>query len=204
MTDLQLKLTNQEVNIVNYLQSKTETAWEELAQFAKNPTLVKKKTIQKAVSDIKRKYQLAGMNAPFNTKFTSLVETKPAAKLDQRLVQVKKTLGGNLVLATNQVHPAHADFVLDRNAHRVRTKFGIHILNNNEWDVFEYIHKNVGRVLTISELRDKVVFPQYGSKLPMRWFDAIMRIINNLRRGVPGLNKRLLTVKGDETSYLFQ
>jgi hypothetical protein len=59
-------------------------------------------------------------------------------------------------------------------------------------------------LIGISELRDKVVYPNYGAKLPARWFDAIMRIVNHMRRQVIGLDGRLLTVKGPETTYLFQ
>lgn len=99
---------------------------------------------------------------------------------------------------------AHADFVLDLNMKRVKTRTGFYKLNDNEWEVFKYLHANVGRIVTLSELRDKVVYPQWGSKTPARWFNSIMSIVNNIRRQVTGLDGRLLTVKGTETSYLFQ
>lgn len=198
-----LKLTEQEVKITHYLQTKNgdEVLWEELAQFSKEPQHVKKNTIQRTVSEIKRKYSLSGLPVPFNVSFKSLPVPAPIPPpVEQKLVWIQKA--AEPVKETR--HPAQIDFELDRNMKRVRTKYGYKLLNDSEWDVFKYIHANPGRVIPISELRDKVVFPQYGSKLPARWFDAIMRIINNLRRQVDGLGNRLLTVKSGETSYLFQ
>lgn len=222
--DSQVKLTEQETKVVDYLVPRTgkRVNWEELAQFAKDPQNVKIKTVKKTVSEIRRKYAAVGVAAPFNVNFGSLtqseekVEEKPTqtigeligAKLSQNLVQIKKTPDGNTVVVDSKNNtstlPVHVDFVLDRNTKRVKTKFGSHLLNDSEWEVFKYIHSNAGRIIAISELRDKVVFEHYGSKLPARWFDSIMRIINNMRRAIPGLERRLLTVKGVETSYLFQ
>jgi hypothetical protein len=144
----------------------------------------------------------------------NLLSAAPAPSKPQVLVQVKRTPADSVVAVppssnppSNPVAPApavHADFVIERNYKRIRTKFGSHNLNDSEWEVFKYFHANAGKLVPISELRDKVVYPQYGSKLPARWFDAIMRIVNNMRRAVPGLERRLLTVKGPETTYLFQ
>lgn len=140
----------------------------------------------------------------------NLLSSPPAPSKPQVLVQVKRIATDSVVAVpppSNPVAPApaaHTDFVIERNYKRVRTKFGSHNLNDSEWEVFKYFHTNAGKLIPISELRDKVVFPQYGSKLPARWFDAIMRIVNNMRRAVPGLDRRLLTVKGVETTYLFQ
>jgi len=146
-----------------------------------------------------------------------LIREKLGAEQPQILVQVKRKPSEKKMVVTPPspatvtppaptppTHVAHADFIMDRNTRRVRTKFGIHNLNDSEWEVFKYFHTNVGKLIPISEIRDKVVYPQWGSKLPARWFDAIMRIINNMRRAVTGLDRRLLTVKGVETSYLFQ
>lgn len=229
--DTQVKLTEQETKVVDYLVPRTgkQVYWEELAQFAKDPQSVKIKTVKKTVSEIRRKYAAVGVAEPFNVSFATLTQTEePKAEekpvqtigdlikeklgqnlnLSQNLVQIKKTPAGNTIVVdgknnTNQL-PAQVDFVLDRNTKRVKTKFGSHLLNDTEWEVFKYIHSNAGRIIAISELRDKVVFEHYGSKLPARWFDSIMRIINNMRRAIPGLERRLLTVKGVETSYLFQ
>lgn len=233
-----LKLSDQETKVINYLNGKSTAHWEELAQFAKDPHTVKLKTIKKTVSEIKRKYAEYGVPTPFNTVFSTLVSENKEVENDdtlinamnmlvntdgtvnasaladaQVLVPIKRTITTVLsapapapvsVPSVAQQHPAHADFFLDRAMKRVRTKLGNHNLNDNEWEMFKYFHSNVGKLIPISELRDKVVYPQWGSKTPARWFDSIMRIINNLRRQVPGLDRRLLTVKGIETSYLFQ
>jgi hypothetical protein len=98
-----------------------------------------------------------------------------------------------------------SEFRIDRNYKSVRTKYGNHLLNDREWDVFKYFYANVGRVIPQSELKEKVTFAQWGSKTPARWFNIIGGIIGRLRRQVPGLNNHLLTVKGVvETGYLFQ
>jgi hypothetical protein len=229
-----MKLTEQENKVVNYLCSKNggKVYWEELAQFAKDPQNVKRKTIQKTVSEIKRKFVQDNVPVPFQVEFALMIsdqeepETssvlqmvanpppattqkmvpyrRPVAAIATQPAIVATPINGNTTPNHTSVHPAHADFVLDRNTRRVRTRNGQYNLNDSEWQVFEYIHSNVGRLIPISELRDKVVYPQWGSKLPARWFDAIMRIINNLRRQVSGLDRRLLTVKNVETSYLFQ
>jgi hypothetical protein len=229
--DAQVKLSEQETKVVDYLvpRSNDTVNWEELAQFAKDPQNVKIKTVKKTVSEIKRKYVAAGVPVPFDVKFKSIppveeVKTEekpvqtigdlikeklgPSFNFSQNLVQIKRIPAGNTIVMDGKNNhttlAAHVDFVLDRNTKRVKTKFGSHLLNDSEWEVFKYIHSNAGRIIAISELRDKVVFEHYGSKLPARWFDSIMRIINNMRRAIPGLERRLLTVKGVETSYLFQ
>lgn len=208
-----VRLTAQEKAIHSYIVNKASRIiyLEELAQFAKDPQNVKCKTIQKTISEIKRKFKVAGQTDAFGNKlFASMAQetlqvTAPTPPV-QNLVKVKSTPGGNMVRVSgpSAVHPAQADFIIDRLTKSARTKYGNHRLNDSEWDVFKYLHENVGRLITLSELRDKVVYPQYGSKLPARWFDSIMRIVNNLRRQVVGLDKRLLTVKGTETTYLFQ
>lgn len=221
-----VKLTDQETRVIAFLTTKGDgpVHWEELAQFAKDPQTVKLKTIQKVISDLKRKYLQANVPFPYNGKFISLnapVKEAPKApqtigdlikekldlKKEQTLVQIKRTPAGTVVKvdASDGNKPmAHVDFVLDPNTRRVRTRYGFHLLNEREWDVMKYLHANVGRVIPISELRDKVVYEKYGSKLPPRWFDHIKAIIGNLRAQVTGLRDRILTVKGVETSYLFQ
>lgn len=218
-----LKLTNQEVNIINYLKSNQSVAWEELAQFAKEPQTVKLKTIKKAVSEIKRKYTAAGLPIPFNTTFSSLTEsTDSSSSVQIKLGSIsKKDLLGMPVIKTDtnqtlvkvarlpEAKPAKLQAQIDFSPDalgfkKVVTKGGTYQLNDNEWDIYKYFYNNVGKLVTLSELRDNVMFPNYGSKLPARWFDAIMRVVNNLRRQVKGLDTRLLTVKGTETSYIFQ
>ena len=198
----ELKITERENQIINYLSNKDgqEVSWEELVQFAKDPQSVKIKTVKKTISEIKRKYNAKNLPAPFNVNFTSLLNREintPVPEIKQKLVLVSKPV--------NTKHQAQIDFAIDDvYTKKVRTRFGLHQLNDNEWYVFKYFYSNVGKLIPISELRDKVVFPNYGSKLPARWFDSIMRIINCLRKQVIGLDKRLLTVKSSETSYIFQ
>jgi hypothetical protein len=217
-----VNLTALEKKVVNFLTSKNNGTvyWEELVQFAKDPQNVSRKTVLKWVSEVKRKYATANIPLPYSVTFSSMAQPLQVTSstalpytpvtiggiIQQKLVQIKRTPDGNTIRVnpTAPVHPAHADFVLDRNTRRVRTKAGNFQLNENEWNVFKYIHENVDKMIPLSELRDQVVFPQYGSKLPARWFDSIMRIVNNLRRQIVGLNNRLLTVKGSETTYLFK
>lgn len=217
----EVKLTDQETKVVNYLNSRNgqKVAWEELAQFSKEPTTVKIKTTKKVVSEVKRKFSQANIPVPFDVSFYTLAQApepvvtanditkskQVIASADQTLIQVKRTPGGNIIPADSTKSPAQIDFALDSMGLRqVRTRSGAYKLNDSEWDMFKYFYNNVGRLIPISELRDKLMYPNYGSKLPARWFDAIMRVINNLRRQVRGLDTRLLTVKGAETSYLFQ
>lgn len=220
-----LKLTGQEVKVIAFLATRnTDTVyWEELAQFAKDPMTVKLKTIQKVISDLKRKYLQVGLPFPFNGKFSALNTEVPKVeastpppqmigdlikeKLSQNLVQVRVTPDGNVIRmdsADGSKPAAQIDFVLDPNTRRVQTKWGRHLLNEREWDMMKYLYANAGRVIRISELRDKVVYEKYGSKLPPRWFDHIKSIIGNLRAQVPGLKERIMTVKGNETGYLLQ
>ena len=53
---MHVSLTEQDTKIIGYLQSRNlqDVAWEELAQFSKEPTTVKLNTIKKAVSEIKK------------------------------------------------------------------------------------------------------------------------------------------------------
>lgn len=214
----EVKLTNQELKVIDFLtlRNHQDVHWEELAQFSKDPKSVKLKTIQKVISDLKKKYVHFGIPFPFKGAFSSMtklvvtgevVKQKTFEKQEQTLVQIKRTPGGNVIKADSDEANkpmAHIDFVLDFNTKRVKTRSGGHLLNDNEWYMMKYFHANVGRIIKISELRDKVVYQNYGSKLPPRWFDSIGRTVNNLRKQVPELSTRLLTVKGAETSYLFQ
>lgn len=232
----ELRLTEQEIKVTNYLQAKNnqEISWEELVQFSKTPQSVKKNTIQKVVSEIKRKYVRAGLNVPFSVTFKNMTalpicnEDRQAQNLFKESVVTRPL---NFKFDPMQVerlnealdkseqkfikiprlepksHQAQLDFILDVFSKRVRTKYGYKQLGDAEWDVFRYIHANPGRIISINELRDKVVFPQYGSKLPPKWYDTVMRIVNNLRRQVDGLKVRLMTIgafNSGETGYIFQ
>src|SRR3990172_7009572 len=101
----EVKLTDQEAKVVNYLNSRNgqKVAWEELAQFSKNPTSVKIKTTKKVVSEVKRKFSQANLPTPFEVSFYTLVQDQPTMlppphadaiiKAEQVLVQVKRTPG---------------------------------------------------------------------------------------------------------------
>lgn len=202
-----LHLTNQEINIINFLtSSKQDVSWEELIQFSKNPQTVKLKTVKKTISALKRKYSLAGMPFPYTHKFYSLATpNKKSIVPEQKLVQIKSTPNGNIIPVNSSTYSCQVDFKLNRNTKSVVTIYGSSLLGDNEWDVFKYFHNNPERIIKLSELRDKVVFPQYGSKLPARWFDSISRIVQKLRRQVPTLKSRLMTITGlEETSYMFK
>lgn len=215
---MNLNLTAQETKIYNYLKSKNnqKVAWEELAQFAKDPTAVKMKTIQRTVSEIKKKFKDASLSSPFEVTFFSLTDKaqepvvsiaiSPAtATTPQLLVEVKRTPAGTLIPANSDKHVAQIDFAPHKDGYKkVITRNGQYQLNDPEWDVYKYFYNNPGRLITISELKDNVCFYKTPvSKLPARWFDSIMRVVQNLRRAVPGLDKRILTVKSTETSYIF-
>jgi hypothetical protein len=205
----EVKLTNIETKLVNHLINKNggEVTLQELAPFAKDPTTVKRVTVLKWISDVKKKYREAGQPVPFSVVFTTPTDAKPVVPPEQKLTQIRKTPDGNIMRvnpASPVVPPAHIDFVLDFCTRSVKTKLGSFKLNDSEWNVLKYLHANVGKVISLSELRDKVVFPQFGSKLPPRWFNAIMNQINTIRRQVPGLKTRIMTIKGEETAYLFQ
>lgn len=205
----EVSLTLHEIRIIDYLKrfNGQDVLWESLAKFSKEPTTVKLTTIQKSISEIKRKFVKANMPLPFSVKFKRLNcdSVKELQSQPQILIQMKKTPAGNIIPTDNTKHVAQLDFSLDSlGFKRVKTRDGKFQLNDSEWDMFKYFYNNPGRLVTISELRDKVMYPNYGSKMPARWFDSIMRVINNMRRQVNGLDKRLLTVKTTETSYLFQ
>lgn len=199
-----MNLTNKEKKIIDYLTNKKSVAWEELAQFSIDPTNVKLKTIHKTISEIKRKYNMENSPPPFDCKFSYLGKEEKQP-IEQRLVQVRKTPDGNTMVVKEEKPSVQVDFVLDRNNKSVRTKSGSSKLNDDQWEILSYFDNNPGKIIKISELRDKVKYPNYGSKLPPRWFDAIMRSINGLRRTVPNIKNRLLTTKIDnETSYIYQ
>src|SRR5260370_22893103 len=104
----ELKLTKQEWQVTNYLIGKNngKVFWEELAQFAKDPQNVKRKTVLKIISEIKKKYLIVGALVPFNVNFGSLTsepEIKEPLQIAipvnlpiQNLVQIKRTPAGNM------------------------------------------------------------------------------------------------------------
>lgn len=219
-----LKITNQEAQIITHCAGKEVVSWEELAQYAKEPTTVKLKTLQKAVSDLKKKYRDANLPMPLNCSFVSLVslpadqETKPSpvpvattqlqadAKPEQKLVQLRITRGGNRVPADDKTPDAHIDFKLEPFHKRVRTRTNIINLSDNEWELFKLFHSNLGKKFSVEDLKD-VVYKNFGSKTPHNWADAIGGTLTKLRTNIRELktNDRLLTIRGSNiTYYMFE
>lgn len=230
---MSVKLSPQETKIVEYLQNKQTEYWENLAQFAKNPTTVKLKTIQKIISDLKKKYKEDNANLPFNCELKSLISSVDNGKFtpkadpsketivhnDQVLVKVRsqtkfaeahKKLAEAVPLIKTEIQPIASkpsvpDFTVKHFAHQVVTRTGIYNLNSDDFEVFEYLITRRGKVINLEELRDKVCFPNWGSKMPSRWFESIQRRINNIRRLIPETKHAILTVKLENTTgYLFQ
>ena len=206
----QTKLTEQETKITEYLISKNnqEVYWEELVQFAKDPQSVKKKTLQKVVSNINKKY--SGLTRPFNVIFKSIADKPiymPAAVEHQKLVKI--TFGDNIKPIETR-HEVQVKFDINRLTMSVKNTYGEYRkLNLPEWNVFKYLYERPGQEISIDELRDKVVFEKAGSRLPARWYDSIQGIINNIRKQVDGIKWHLktspsFTNKSGKTSYCFQ
>lgn len=222
-----MKLTQQESQVLNFLSQRKEVYWEELAQFCKNPSTVKLKTVQKVISDLRKKFRDSKKDIPFNCTFSSLVPVKEPAKMvatsekidfnGQTLVQVKRhsTLKvqkepeeTRTVVSVTEVAktdtPAQLDFTLKPYTRQVVTRSGIYALNNDEYDLFNYFSMHRGRFVSLEELRDNVCYPKFGSKTPARWFSAIQRRVGNIRHQIPETRNRLLTAKQNNNSgYIF-
>lgn len=202
-----LKLTSQEQKIINYLSSKSEVSWEELVVFVKDPQNVKMKTLQKVVSDVKRKFKEVNLPVPFNCAFKSLsaidfkINKELVAQIEP-VIKLRITVGGNKVPATNTNPDAHVDFRLEKLYKRVRTRSDVINLSDNEWELFSYLHENVGKMISLEELKN-VVYKGFGSKTPYNWADAIKRTLTKLRTNIKELksNNRLVTVIGGSTVY---
>lgn len=210
-----MKLTNQETNIINFLQGKSKVAFEELAQFTKEPTKVKLKTIKKIISDIKKKHKDNNIPLPFNCEFYSLITNQKDIMSEkvihnqQTLVKLerKKIISDPTLLSPHiqagvhvAVQAALNDFSINKFNNQVLSKSGWHTLNEDDFQIFQYFFQNIEKIITLEELRDKVVFPLYGSKMPARWFSTIQRRINNIRKQIPETKNRLLTIKLENSS----
>lgn len=201
MNTINLKLTQQKQSIINYLSTRAEqVAWEELAQFAKDPANVKLKTIKRAVSEIKRKYAEANLPLPFNCEFISLSNQKEErevmanvvnisnSKPEQILVQVKRTPEGNLVRDDANMLAAHVDFKLDKYNEAVKTKYGSHRLSEEAYKIFALLHAYAGKPVTQEQLKD-LIFPLAGSKLPHNWATRISGRLTEIRKNIPGIKQ---------------
>lgn len=204
-----MKLTNQEINIINYIGNKSEVSWQELAQFAKDPQNVKMKTLQKAVSDIKKKYRDKNLFAPFNCKFINLSAKEVFEEIKlPTFVKLRITAGANRVPDTNKDLDAHIDFQLDRNYRRVKTRSNTVNLSDNEWELFTHLHQNAEKMISIDDMKD-VVYKGFGSKTPHNWCDSIKRTLGKLRTNIRELKTegRLVTIMGTNktpTSYMLK
>ena len=200
-------LTEQEHKVAEFLSTRQNAYWEELLQFCKSPTTTKLGTLKHIVSDIKKKFREAGMDCPFSTTLSLMTpaEENPASSEaivvnGQTLVKVPKPQP-----VVDNAKACQKDFIIDKYNKRIRSKEGVRVLNDDDFEVFEYLWQHPETVVSLEELRDKVVYPQFGSKLPPRWFYAIQRRVNNLRRTIPELKDRLLTVKlNNGSGYLLK
>lgn len=205
-------LTEQESKFLTYIKSKqaNKIAYEEFAQFAKDPQAVKMKTIQRVISEIKKK--LSESNSPDvdtikHISFYSLGADSSKPKTIKTSIIIDSPVAGqSLVKIERPKQTVKDEFALDIPNRRVKTKSGSYSLNEREWEVFKYLHENAGRIIKQSEIKDKVLFHNWGSKTPARWFTVIQGVIGNIRKQVTGINTRLLTVRvgGEESGYLFQ
>lgn len=208
-----IKITVQEQSIIDYCLGKKTVAWEELVQFAKDPQTVKLRTLQKVVSDLRKKYRDAGAHCPVVCSFVSLLsvnqtvaeETKPEP-VEQTIVKLRITKGGNKVRDDDTRSDAQIDFVLDSTMKRVKTRTNVINLSDNEWELFKLFHDNVGKPLSMEEIKN-VVYAGFGSKTPHNWSEAIKRTLTKLRTNIRELktdNRLVCVVGGNLTSYMLQ
>lgn len=204
------RLTKQEERIVNYCAGKAKVYWEELAQFAKEPTSVKLKTLRKTVTDLKKKYRDANLPSPLTCEFVFL--TTPDSKLAQpvtvesapepKLVQLRITRGGNRVSQDNKQPDLHIDFQLVPYYKRVKTRTNTINLSDNEWELFTLFHSNPAVMFSMEEIKN-IVYKHFGDKTPHNWAEAIKRTLGKLRTNIRELktDNRLVTVMGGNTTY---
>jgi len=219
-----MKLSQQEQSFLNFLIPKTEVYWEELVQFCKNPAMVKLKTVQKVVSDLKKKYKDNNEKIPFHCTFKFMPTQMQAPKmvstnettqyLGQTLVQIKRptqtkplniSVPDMRVIEIEKPPTTNAfDFILKSFTQQIITKSGVYALNHEEFELFNYLFNNKSKFISLEELRDNVCFPKYGSKLPARWFSSIQRRVSHIRQHIPETRNRLLTAKqNNNTGYIF-
>jgi hypothetical protein len=214
--DCTLKLSPQYEKIIAFCAGKEKVNFEELVQFSKDSGNVKLKTMQRAVSDIRKIFKDHSLPDPFTCKFGVLVETKkpvvltlvPAVPQEQELVRMRITKGGRKVRADDLTPDILIDYVIDKQYKHIKTYNGTFNLSPDEWEVFCYFHENHGKRISIEELRDKVVYKNYGTSTPHHWADSIKRILGGLRTKIPGLKckenrskDRLVRVTCGDISY---
>ncbi len=195
-----MKLTPQEQNFLNYLKSEKEPTYEGLSKFCKKDT--KLKTIKRVISDIKAKYKSDGVSFDFNITDkpqSPKLEVKPEK---ETLVQLRKTLGGNIIDASINIPDAQIDFKMDNIWKTIRTKNGTIKISESEWLIFEHLLINAEKQISIDSLKD-VLYKNHGSKTPANWSDVIAGVLTKLRKNIPELKKdeRLLTIRSTNTTY---
>jgi len=152
-------------------------------------------------------------------KMTSTNET--TQYLGQTLVQIKRPNKQTLplgfawtesttpiaemrIIEIEKPHTDVCDFILKSFTHQIVTKSGIYALNYEEYEIFVYLYNNRNKFISLEELRDRICYPKYGSKLPARWFSAIQRRVSNIRNQIPESKNRILTAKQNNNSgYIF-
>ncbi|HVI42718.1 MAG TPA: hypothetical protein VM577_19090 [Anaerovoracaceae bacterium] len=185
-----ISLTPQELKIVSFLQTKKSVKVDDLFQFAKPG--VKIKTLQKIISDLKRKYKLADIAFPkCEIKFKAQTKIEPKEiKVEQKLIQVVKKKPEPIP----ELPRFQLDFKLNYNRRQVITREGTFTIDNiDDWEMLKFFWKNPDRRIPIEELKD-LYWHNWGSKTPSRWMDSITRRVTKLRRAVPPLIGRLITV----------
>jgi hypothetical protein len=169
---------------------------------------------EKAISDLKLKFKLAGLQPPFYCTFYQMYkptmnEPKAVAPssptFDDSLVQMRRTRGGKWVPITNTELDAKLDFRLDKSCRIViSVERGRVRLSDGEFEIFELLYNNAGKPVSIEEMR-LTRFPR-GSNCPPTWAEQIASTLTKLRKNLPELKRdnRLLTVGSStgQTSYM--
>ncbi len=137
--------------------------------------------------------------------------------MGQTLVQIKRPNQDTMLMGSKPSTPQASiietkqssttsvfDFIVKSFTHQILTKSGIYALNNEEFEIFNYFHSNRNKFISLEELRDKVCFPKFGSKLPARWFSSIQRRVSHIRHQIPEARDKILTAKqNNNTGYIF-
>lgn len=221
-----IPLSKQEQQVLSYLQGKEKVNWEELVQFTKDPATVKLKSIRRIVSNIRKKYKEANQATPFICTFSSLFSAEkeePVKPSSQSTQETQNTVefNGQILVKLEKRNPVkplplypppivaqiapRPDFELRPFNRQVFTRTGLYNLGEDEFQIFEYFLNHRGRQVSLEELKNQVCYPKFGSKTPARWFFAIMRRINMLRKQIPEVREKLISTRmGNTTGYLLQ
>lgn len=201
-----IKLTEKENQITNFIKDKSIVYWQELTQFSKDPGSVKLSTIKKSISELRRKFIKANEVVPFDCEFKDLMVKQTTGEL----VLLKTRKNKTIEKQTEEIKPVIAekkinqDFKLDKNSRKIFGKYGgtSFETQDNLWYLLVYLFDNAEKEISLEELRDKVFFQNWGSKIPARWFSTITRNLNELRKSIPAFKERIKTIRyTDRTTY---